>query len=58
MNARIPLAIVTLGCVVLFGAIAFLFTLVIVSMLNGGIDFPATPESADAAGLASLVLAA
>jgi hypothetical protein len=47
-----------LGCVVLFGAIAFLFTLVIVSMINGGIDFPGAPETADAAGLTSLILAA
>ena len=58
MNARLPLAIVTLGCVVLFGAIAFLFALVITSMITGGIDFPGGPEIADAAGLTSLVLAA
>lgn len=58
MNARIPLAIVTLGCVVLFGAIAFLFTLVIMSMISGGIDFAGGPETADAAGQTALVLAA
>ena len=58
MNARIPLAIVTLGCVVLFGAIALVFTLVIAGMVTGGIDFPGEPEIADASGVAALMLAA
>ncbi|MFG6445826.1 hypothetical protein ACFXP7_10925 [Microbacterium sp. P06] len=59
MNARLPLAITTVACLILFAAIALVFTLVVTSLIIGGpIDFPGEPEIADAAGLASLVLAA
>ena len=59
MNARIPLAVTTVAAAILFLSIAFVFTLVIASLVTGGpIDFLGEPEIADASGAAALILAA
>ena len=58
MKARVPVLLSAFACVVIFGSIAFVSTLVAISMLNGGIDFPGEPEIADAIGLSVAALRA
>jgi hypothetical protein len=53
VRTRLPLAVTLLGCAILFAAIAFVFTLVVVSLVNGGIEFPGEPEIADASAVLS-----
>ncbi len=49
MAARLPVLLSLLGAAILFAAIALVFSLVIASLLMGGIDLPGEPEIADAA---------
>lgn len=51
MAARLPVIISLLGAAILFAAIALVFSLVIASLVMGGIDLPGEPEIADAAAL-------
>lgn len=51
MAARLPVILSLLGAAILFAAIALVFTLVIASLVMGGVDFPGEPEIADAAAL-------
>jgi hypothetical protein len=51
MVARLPVLFSLLGAAILFAAIALVFTLVIMSLVVGGLDLPGEPEIADAAAL-------
>ncbi len=51
MTPRSQLVVAVGSSVILFLAIAFVFVLVIASLLFGGISFPGEPEIADAAAL-------
>jgi hypothetical protein len=53
-----PLLLTAFACVVMFGSIAFVGTLVVISLINGGIEFPGEPEIADALAAVRIATAA
>lgn len=60
MNSRLSLATTALACLILFAAIAFVFTLVIMTLVTGeAVDFVGGHQIPDAAtARAAMVLAA
>jgi hypothetical protein len=51
MRERLPVLVSLAGAAVLFLSIAFVFSLVIASLVVGEIDFPGGPEIADASAM-------
>lgn len=58
MSHRAQLVIALGSIAILFLSIAFVFVLVVTSLVTGGIDFPGEPEIADALGVPPFSLAA